>query len=434
MRTIRWIVRNLSTLLLSLLLAVIVWASAVVTADPNQDGTFQPVNIEITGLAPDLLLTNKIPDQANITLKAPRSIWDKLNKNPSLVSAWIDLTGMAAGDHTAKVNVKIDASPVRITNVDPESINVVLEQLVTKNLPVKLTVRGEPPLGYSKGAPQVNPELVTITGSESAVGRVTDIVTSLDINGASQPIRTTLQVRPVDENGATVPDVTVTPKEVSVVQPISILGGYKNLAVKVLTKGQVAEGYRLTNISVTPPTVTVYSSDPTLVNELPGYIDTMPVVLTDLTDDTEFNTALNLPEGISLVSEPSVLVQIGVAAIEDSITLTLPVEPLGLPPSLAATISPPTVDVIVTGPLPVLDTLTPASFRAVVDLATKIEGTYQITPTLDLVPDNVQIQTIIPEAVEVTVITAPTTTPTPLGGISQFRTPVAITPTPTKIP
>ena len=295
-------------------------------------------------------------------------------------------------------------------------------------------MRGEPPLGYSKGAPQVNPELVTITGSESAVGRVTDIVTSLDINGASQPIRTTLQVRPVDENGATVPDVTVTPKEVSVVQPISILGGYKNLAVKVLTKGQVAEGYRLTNISVTPPTVTVYSSDPSLVNELPGYIDTMPVVLTDLTDDTEFNTALNLPEGISLVSEPSVLVQIGVAAIEDSITLTLPVEPLGLPPSLAATISPPTVDVIVTGPLPVLDTLTPASFRAVVDLATKIEGTYQITPTLDLVPDNVQIQTIIPEAVEVTVITAPTTTPTPLGGISQFRTPVAITPTPTKIP
>ena len=37
--------------------------------------------------------------------------------------------------------------------------------------------------------------------------------------------------------------------------------------------GYVADGYKLTNITVSPPTVTVFSSDPTLVNELPGYVE-----------------------------------------------------------------------------------------------------------------------------------------------------------------
>jgi YbbR domain-containing protein len=434
MPTIRWIIRNLGLLLLSFILAVTVWASAVVTTDPNQEGAFQPVKIDVIGLASDLLLTNKIPEQAIISLKAPRSIWEQLNSNPALVSAWIDLTGYAAGEHTSKVNVKIDTSPFRIIKIEPASVTTMLEPLVTKSFPIRLIVRGEPPLGYSKGTPTISPDEVVITGSESAVERIAEVIATLDINAASQTIRSTLPVRPIDENGATVSEVSITPKEISVVQPISILGGYKNLAVKVITTGSVADGYRLTNISVTPPTITVYSSDPGLVNELPGYIDTMPVDLNGLTDDTEFNTALNLPAGVSLVNEPGVLVQIGVAAIEDSITLALPVEALGLSPTLAAVISPPTVEVIVTGPMPVLETLTPASFRAVVDLTGKIEGTYQITPTLDLVPEEVQIQAIIPETVEVEILIAPTPTPTTRSANTPTASQPAVTPSPTRRP
>ncbi len=255
------------------------------------------------------------------------------------------------------------------------------------------------------------------------------------MNGASQSIQTVVPVLAIDDNGLPVPEVVLTPKEVSILQPISIMGGYKNVAVKVMTTGQVASGYRLTNISVTPPTVTVYSTDPQLVNELPGYVETIPVDLTGLSDDTEFNVALNLPQGVSLVSEPSVLVQIGVAAIEGSLKLTVPVEPLGLSPTLKSIISPASVDIIVNGPLPVLDTLTPASFRAVVDLTGLPEGSYQIEPILDLIPEEVQIQALLPETVEVVIVVAPTETPT----LPATSTPRAvITPnatlTPTKRP
>ena len=41
-------------------------------------------------------------------------------------------------------------------------------------------------------------------------------------------------------------------------QPAS---GYRDLAVKVVVNGQVAAGYRLENISVFPPVITVFAEE-----------------------------------------------------------------------------------------------------------------------------------------------------------------------------
>jgi YbbR domain-containing protein len=114
----------------------------------------------------------------------------------------------------------------------------------------------------------------------------------------------------------------------------------------------------------------------------------------------------------------------------------LPVETLGLPPNLAAVISPATVDVIVTGPLPVLDTLTADSFRVVVNLTGLEVGTYQIRPLIDLVPDQINVVSILPETVEVTIEPAPTSTPTPTPGKSTpiIINPPTATPTPRPTP
>src|SRR5690606_8420911 len=141
------------------------------------------------------------------------------------------------------------------------------------------------------------------------------------------------------------------------------------------------------NIQVSPQVVTVYSEDPELVNRLPGYVETEPINLSGLSDDVEMRVALNLPEGVELVARERVLVQFSIAAIEDSITVSIPVEVLGLSPDLQARISPAEIDVIVIGPLPVLDGLNDESFRAVVDLRDLGVGTYQLTPEIDLVPD-----------------------------------------------
>lgn len=422
---LRWFGRNLGSMILALLLALVVWVSAVVTADPNEELQFGPVPVERVGQDPALLLVGEIPGQANLTLVAPRSIWEKLNDDPALVHAWIDLTGLPAGEHRLEVKSRVDISPVRFVAIDPPELRLVLEPLVRREVPIYLSVTGELPLGYKAGEAVLDPLTVTVSGPESLVALVSQVRALMDIGGAIETIHQMVSLDPLDMNGNSVPNLTLLPQLVDVTQPISLLGGFKNVVVRVITKGQVANGYRLTNISVSPPTVTVFSDNPLLIEQMPGFVDTLPVNLANLQDDVEVFVGLNLPSGVALVSEASVLVQVSVAAIEGSITLSLPVEVVGLAPDMQASLSPTTIDVILAGPLNVLESLTPSSFRVILDVTGLPPGVYQRTPTIDLLPELVRVQTTLPETVEVTIIQLPTPTP------STAQPTATVTPTPT---
>ena len=71
---LRWIGRNLGTLILAFVLAVVVWVSAVVAADPNQEGVYpSAVDLEIIAQDPALLLTNRVhPSRNNLAIRGFR--------------------------------------------------------------------------------------------------------------------------------------------------------------------------------------------------------------------------------------------------------------------------------------------------------------------------------------------------------------------------
>jgi YbbR domain-containing protein len=256
---------------------------------------------------------------------------------------------------------------------------------------------------------------------------VAGVQVSLDVSGASDTVKKIIAVLPVDANGEVVSGLTLTPPTVEVTQVISLLGGYRNVVVKVLTTGQVAEGYWLTNVSVSPPNVTVFSSNPALVNALPGFVETNPMDLSGLNDDVDFRATLNLPDGISLAGEQSVLVRLSIAAQEGSLPINLPLEVVGLPPELKATLAPETVELLLTGPLPLLNNLTPGGIRISVNLTGLEVGLYQVTPVVDLLPSQVSVASINPESVGVTIEVAPPEEATPT---TVVVTPASLTPAP----
>jgi YbbR domain-containing protein len=410
-KAFRWLTGHLGSLLLALFLAIVVWVSAVVAADPNEDRTYLR-NLEIIGQNPDIILVEAPPATVRITVNAPRSILDEISNNPALLSAWIDLTGLSSGEYILPIMVKWEQEPIRLVQTEPATVEVVMEAYVEKVFPITLVVEGETALGYQKSTPTISPEEVTVSGRESQVEKVSEVRALLDVAGSGETIKATVPLVALDTEGLPINDLTLTPRTAVVYQPISLMGGYKNVVVKVVTTGQIADGYRLTNISVSPLTVTVFSDDLQKINELPGYVETDLVDLTSLSQDVEFRVNLVLPEGVVLVGEQSVLVQVSVSAIEGNLTISLPVEAFGLRPELTAKISPPFVDVIVFGPLPVLDNLNPDSFRVFVDLTNLDVGTYQLNVQVDLTPDQVRIESIIPATVEVIIEVIPTPTPT----------------------
>lgn len=413
MSPLRWLVSNLSTLILALVLAVVVWISAVTAANPNIEQT-RSVSLDLVGLDPDMLVVGNVPTQVRVTLEAPSSVMDSMSASENAIQAWVDISGSEPGTHDLGVQVQINPSfrPVRRISVIPEIVSINLEPLLTRTYPINLEVTGEPAVGYQKGRLSSVPSSVTISGAASLVTQIEEVNASMDISGATETIDRDVALVAVDQNGEPVSGVTITPLDVSVTQPIFLQGGYRNVIVRVVTTGQPANGYKLTNITVSPLNVVVFSSDPQLVNDLPGYVETEPVDLTDAVDDIDTYVVINLPEGVTMVGDQFVLVQVSIAAIEGSLTMSLPVIPIGLLPIHTALISPESVDVILSGPVPVLDMLSPDDVRVVVDVSDLELGIYQLEPIVDIIPDRIVVEAVLPSTVELEIIIAPTPTPT----------------------
>jgi len=433
---LRWLGRNLGNLLLAFVLALVVWVSAIVAADPNEETAYpRTIPLEIVGQDPGLLQLNTIPTQVRLTINAPRSIWEQLVGNQDLLRAWVDLSGLEKGEHTLDVRAQLMVAPAQIIKIDPEAVQVKLEPLKTKDFPVTVTVSGEPALGYREGNLSVEPGQVTVSGPESLVDQIVTIGGSMDMNGANANIRRSILVQPLDSAGNPVEGVDISPETITASLPVTLLGGYRNVVVKVVTSGEPADGYWLTNISLTPPNVTVFSTDPQLVNALPGYVETNPIVLTGLSDDVDVRASLELPNGVTQVGEESVLVRLSIAAREGTLLINLPIEAIGLPPDIHAVFSPETVEVLLAGPLPILNNLKPAEIRVSVDLSEMEPGVYQVEPVVDLLPNQVDATYISPGSVQVTILPSPTATPTPTSltttpGIPSPTAAATLTPSP----
>jgi len=400
----RWLRRNFGTLLLSFLLALAVWVSAVLSEDPNEVRVYpHDVPIKAVGLRDDLMVVDGLPASARVSLRAPRSLWTQINGDPNSVRAEVNLNGLGPGKHTVPVTVSVAYRPSEVVSVTPMRLTIALDRKATKDVPVIVNTRGEVAVGYYASTPVASPSTVTVSGPESVVQHVEAVQAELSIEGARETIKRELPLVAVDADGQRVSGVEIEPSRATITVAVRQMGGYRDVAVKVRLVGQVASGYRITNVTVSPPVVTVFSQEPQKVRDLPGFVETEPLDVTGATDDIDARLKLVLPEGISLVGEDTVLVQVGVAAIETSITMSLPVEVTGLDADLEVKeISPQLVDVILSGPLPVLESLQPSAVRVTVDASGLTAGTYQLAPNVEVLKQQVQVESFLPVTVEVT--------------------------------
>jgi YbbR domain-containing protein len=409
---VRWLNENFGSLLLSLVAAAMVWASAVSAADPIQQQAFpEPIPIELTGLAEDLVVLGEVPSEGLAVVRAPESVWARITSDAVHLEA--DLSGLTAGQHEVEVRARVDFGPARVTSVDPEAITLTLEPLATRVVPVQVRTLGTPAVGYRVETPNAEPDEVTVSGPTSVVAQVAQALAEVSLGGLRQDVDQTVQLLPVDPSGQTVAGVRVEPSEVQVSARVVQLGGYRDVAVKVIIEGQVEPGYWVTRITVSPPVVTVYSADAESVVVLPGFVETEPLVLTGASADLSRRLTLSLPEGVAPVGEQTVLVDVGIAAIESSLTVTRQLEIQGLGPGLYASPSPDTVSVILSGPLAVLERLTLSDVRVVLDLRDMGIGTHQVAPEVVVLPSGLVAQAILPATIEVTIARTPFPTSTP---------------------
>ncbi len=406
---IRWVAENAGLMLLALIIGVVVWIAAEWEQDPILAGEFeQPIPVQVVNQPPDTHLVEGWQQQVRVRLRAPKSVWDRLK--PQDIEAILDLTPnqspLDPGTYFIQVQVRLNVEPALLLQVEPAFIQVELEAIRERLMPVQVLVRNEPELGYQADTPIVSPDTVRVSGPASLVEQVAQVVTSVSLSGARDAVQEPAAVlTPVDASGRRVSGVTLTPEQVSVQVPVRQRANFKEVIVKPEIVGQPASEYYIAQVRLNPSVVLI-AGPRSVLEELPGFLSTVPISIAGVTEDVVERLPLELPPGVATVnpSEPAVQVTIDIEPFQGSVTVTRTVTFQGLQPGWMALASPEAVEILLSGPLPRLSALVPDDVRVVLDLTGMRPGDKKQFAPVVVQPEGITVDSVIPSVIEVQVI------------------------------
>lgn len=412
---IGWLRDNLGTLFLAFILSITAWVAAVSAEDPLQEQIFpELVPIEYQGLQSGLTIINELPQEAELIIRAPSSIWRNLSVED--IAVYSDLAGLEAGVHRVEIVGDVDRRATQITEISPGSVSVTIEPLTTKQVDIRAILSGEPGADYAADEPVLERDQVTIEGPRSAVDAVESVQVRIDLNNRQRSIDQQFTLTPVDAQGETVEGVELEQASVRVQLEITKRENIRRLVVVPIVEGrdELEQGgnYRLTRIGVEPTEVAVFSEDPVALEALPGFVQTEPLDISEFTENTTRTVSLDLSDEFTLVGMQSVDITVEIETVETSIVLSRPVEVENLGFGLYAYPSPEEVSLILTGPKVILDQITAEQVRIFVDASDLSIGTYQLDPQVTDVPEAVIFEEPNPPVIEVEIAFTPRPTPT----------------------
>tara|TARA_B100000945_G_C20409118_1_gene611655 strand:- start:907 stop:2196 length:1290 start_codon:yes stop_codon:yes gene_type:complete len=398
---IRRLLQTLSLFGLATVLSTIVWITAVNEENPIIEQIYpQQITIKMNLQSTNMKIEQYSASEATVVIRAPSQIWSQLNANQINIVA--DLNELSPGTHTIPLEVNINTPDAEILSIDPEEISINLTRMITKTIPIVVNLQGEPAVGYVANSPIISTENIIATGSEESMSNLNVIDINLNINQSKDTINRTFTFNQISNLQPILNNITLQPTSTMITVPIQQLGGYRDVAVRALLDGKPEVGYRITNITTSPPTITLFSNDPDLLASLPGFIETEPLDISDALQDIDARLTMALPEEVTAVSEQSINVLVSIEAVQTSQRIRQNVTIVGLGADLSAQISPESVDVIMSGPLPILDSLTTENVNVVLDLIQLKPGNYEIEPSVIVSgPDIIKIDTILPSFISV---------------------------------
>lgn len=300
---------NLGLKIASVVAAFVLWMVVVNIDDPVINRTYTGIPVEI--LNEDIIEEEGKcyevlggTDTVTVVVSAKRSVLDDISRDH--IKATADVRALTFLD-TIPIEVKVTRFADAIDSVTSrtENVQLKLENVVEKTVPLDIDVVGEVEETYMLNSVTPKFDKVEVRGPESLVDKVASANCEVDVDGFNTDESVIVPITLTDQNGAGFSNdkIDIVQKNVSV---NVVIWATKEVPVTCASSGTPAEGYSVVGTPVISPASVVitgrsaYLSSMTSVIIPPEYVSVMGA---RETVNQTVNLNSFLPDGITFVDD-----------------------------------------------------------------------------------------------------------------------------------
>ncbi len=316
-----------------------------------------------------------------VTLKLEGQSQEIFNVERKDFEIEVDLSEYALNVGQKKIQVNIVDSPKNITikNSSALAIDLEIEELVEKQVPVKSMIEVITKSSYYVGTPKFSPNVVTVTGAASIIDSVEYVMAEGQEENVEKTIVKNYIITAVDKDYNKVNFVELSQGWIEATININ-KGKYVNVVVNTI--GELSKDYKI--IGMIPDIDTVELTGPEEILNSISEIYTESIDLSKITDTADIVTNLIIPEGVINSSQNAINVSI---KVEKTKTKEFNIIPsiIGIQDNVTMTTSNNNIKVIIKGYEEQLSKLKDENIKAVLDVSKFTEeGSYSESPVVTI--------------------------------------------------
>lgn len=408
--------KNLMVKLVCLLLSFGLWIYISNIENPIKQYTITNIPVQIVNL--DVLKEDNLtlaPDQnftISLTIQGTSTNIYSINKSQFTAVANLSNYTLKSGDNSIPVEITNSPNNVNIKNNGVLRINIKLENITEKTMPVKSELNVTTSNSTYVKNISFSTNQITVSGPEETVNEVSKLVVRGNVTANNSTTTASFPVVAVDSSGNVVNDVVLSTNNVQTT--ITVEKG-KLVPIKVQTTGELRAGLTLENIIANPNTIKILGSESVL--DSTDEILSEPINLNSITGNETIITNLIVPRNITLLpNENEINVDVKVSGADENNsenvvngntettkTFEIPITIEGNLSGYTANLSSNTVTVVLKGTKKELDNLQASNLLCKVDISKLTKEGGVVSPTVDINNENnVLVDSQNPQTVDVT--------------------------------
>ena len=290
---------NKVNMVISLVMAVVLWLYVAGQVDPKTDKKIPDVKIHYLNI--DSLQDNgydfaeSSDSRVEVTVEGKRAQLNRIDEEDIKVTA--DLHDCAPGKNTITLKA-VTSKKAEISKINPATITVTVEERVNRSKPVRVVFTGKDSNNSEPGNVTTNPENINVYGAKSVVDKVKYVKASVPKSKIDHDYTTiTAKAVPVDKKGNRVRGVWLSAKRVEVTASMMKT---KKVDLSVETTGEITGDHQLDRIKI-PKTVEIKGSSDEL--ESIDSVQGNTIDISGVKETQEIPITFDLPYGVEIGDE-----------------------------------------------------------------------------------------------------------------------------------